>query len=158
MCRSGSCQLFREKRLSKDTDHGIHERVFKNEGILTWHQSAVSHTKEYIARVAIRSSREECRVWFASKLAIAAASRCLFPPPNQATMDISTASGSNELPDLETSASPIDPALTGISKGKRKADGGDDGEGDDGGAANNKKRRNRKVRAVRLRNRRVLTF
>ncbi|GAA5971282.1 hypothetical protein JCM8115_005492 [Rhodotorula mucilaginosa] len=59
-------------------------------------------------------------------------------------MDISTASGSNELPDLETSASPIDPTLTGISKGKRKADGGDDGEGDDGGAANNKKRRNRK--------------
>lgn len=70
-------------------------------------------------------------------------------------MDISTASGSNELPDLETSASPIDPALTGMSKGKRKADGGDDGEGQDGAA---KKRRNRKVRTVRLRHRRVLTL
>lgn len=71
-------------------------------------------------------------------------------------MDISTASGPNELPDLETSASPIDPALTGISKGKRKADG-DEGEGDDG-AATGKKRRNRKVRTVRLWKRRVLTL
>ncbi|GAA5872573.1 hypothetical protein JCM3774_006855 [Rhodotorula dairenensis] len=57
-------------------------------------------------------------------------------------MDISTAAGPHELPDLETSASPIDPALTGHVKGKRKQDG-DDGEGDDGAAAN-KKRRNRK--------------
>ncbi|GAA5978115.1 hypothetical protein JCM10908_004234 [Rhodotorula pacifica] len=57
-------------------------------------------------------------------------------------MDISTASGSNELPDLETSASPIDPAFTSTAKGKRKADG-DEGDGEEG-AVSNKKRRNRK--------------
>lgn len=94
---------------------------------------------------------------FESKLAIAAASRSPLSPAKQETMDISTASGSNELPDLETSASPIDPALTGMSKGKRKADGGDDGDPLDDGTATGKKRRNRKVRTVRLRTRRVLT-
>lgn len=71
-------------------------------------------------------------------------------------MDISTASGSNELPDLETSASPIDPALTGHVKGKRKQDG-DDGDGDDSATTNNKKRRNRKVRTANVRHGRVLT-
>merc|ERR1719487_2336454 len=57
-------------------------------------------------------------------------------------MDISTAPGPSDALGTETSASPIDPALTGAGKGKRRADD-DDGEGDDGSAAT-KKRRNRK--------------
>lgn len=71
-------------------------------------------------------------------------------------MDISTAPGPSDALGTETSASPIDPALTGAGKGKRRADD-DDGEGDDGSAAT-KKRRNRKVRRAHARYRPELTL